>query len=320
MRQGRDFRLYAWDNRAGATIIIRPGAEAGALQCDEPAENAVYVRDTRDTKEILRFNLKTQTTEFLANYVKTKSHSIPIISASPNAQYIAYRPSTIDPSKLTIVGNLKPLQVSGDGVVWKNNSSMLLTTIAPHATPKTNRDNYAQAIEVVHAETGKKNSGKLPGGYSFRNGAFVNEANQLLLFLKFFDDDFGNEDGVVFRCSLFNFRCESFVSNIRQASMNEGADIAVTKWIFNKPPPRSHDDSTMLPDRYVVQMIKRDSSFLPVAEFSSDVALDVNVAISPSGALAAITWIGTNSECQPRPGALAPCQMGALLDLNARSR
>jgi hypothetical protein len=102
--------------------------------------------------------------------------------------------------------------------------------------------------------------------------------------------------------------------------MNEGADIAVTKWIFNKPPPRPHDDSTMLPDRYVVQMIKRDSSFLPVAEFSSDVALDVNVAISPSGALAAITWIGTNSECQPRPGALAPCQMGALLDLNARSR
>lgn len=325
MRDGQGFRLHTWDGRPGATIPIKPGAGAYDLKCDVKAESAVYSHDRRDTIDIYRFSIKTQTTALVTTAGKKKSRPIPTISSSPNGLHIAYRADTVDLGKLTVAPDLRLVQVNGEGVRWKSDSSMLFSIVASPATPQSNRNNYSQEIEVVYAETGSKRiSGRLPHGYRLHDGVFVSGGSELLLFLKFFDDDFGNEDGVILGCSLSAFACRPFISDVRQVSMNEKADIAATKWIFDKPPPPPTDDTTILPDRYVVQVIKRDSKVLPVAEFSPVSAFDVNVRISPSGALAVVTWFVPDSECWIYVGSRLVgstfCQMGALLDLKGSVR
>lgn len=61
-------------------------------------------------------------------------------------------------------------------------------------------------------------------------------------------------------------------------------------------------------------VIQRDSKVLPVAEFLPQSAFGVNATISPSGALAAVTWFVPDSECRTYVGSTF-CQTGALLDL-----
>jgi hypothetical protein len=319
MRVGREFRLYTWDSRSGATIPTKPRAGPYDLKCDEKAENAVYSDDLRDKIDIYRFNIKTQTTTLVASAGKKKSYPLPVISISPSALHVAYRPDTVDLGKLAVAPELRLIQVNGEGIRWKSDSSMLFSIVASPVTALSNRNNYSQEIEIAHTKTEKRISGKLPRGYRLHNGVFVNGGNELLLFLKFFDDDFGNEDGVIFKCSLSAFNCRPSLSKVRQVSINEKADIAVTKWIFNEPPPRPDGVATVLPDRYVVEVIKRDSKVLSVAEFSPEAAYSVNVTISPTGESAAVTWFVPDSECRSDLSSQF-CQMGALLDLKGGSR
>jgi hypothetical protein len=316
MRNGREFRLHRWGGGPGTTIPIMSQAGAFDLRCDERVENAVYSHDKKDHIDIYHFNFKTQASSLIASASKSKSYPLPTIASSPNALHIAYNPDTIDVTKMTTTAHLQLLKTSGSGIRWKSDSSILFGTIGSPVTPESNRSNYSQRIEIVHAKTAKRVSGNLPRGYRVQNGTFVSGGGDglLLLFLTFYDDDLGNEDGAVFSCFISTFSCQSSISKVRQVSISEKADVATTKWIFDTPPPRPNDDSTILPNRYLVQVIRRDSKVLQVAEFSSEAAIEVNVTISPSGALAAVTWLAPNSRCGP-----TYCQMGALLDLRGSS-
>ena len=233
----------------------------------------------------------------------------PIVSFSPDLKNVASTGMlTLSPG----TGDLKVIELrssEGRGILdvrWSSDSSELFSVSVPQGKSKL------QSVEIFSGQRQKIASGQLPTGLHFRNGWFAN-ARALYLYLGLNNNEFGS--GFVFKCPIEGWKCVMVAKDVLEASVGGGGMLGIVRPVGKY----SNDgDWITIPPQYLVEI--RNSNFEVVARqtFKSAERDALNLAISPSGTKAVLTWVGKIDSCPPEKQIDHKCHGAIVIDLPGR--
>jgi len=292
------FRLFA-PTSDDPLVQIRISA---LLQCDREGGNIVFAQSSAGAISV--FNVDRRATETLARYQQLDASKPPILTISPDLKAVAYVPETVRFTPESWGPGIKLLPLTaGEGehtgiIRWKADASMLFHVT--RSRPVTEDHNgYSETISVIDTETARTVQGKLPTGFSFMSGSFLDSGRELVVFMRPRRKDRPElrPPGTVFRCSVAPFACSRLVVSVDHVSMNEHGLLGTVAMIYSDGRDPHDSDSLVVPNRYVIGALNVDGRILIRQELPgysnkdpSRALIDVRVHVSPSGQRAILEW------------------------------
>src|SRR5262245_13463161 len=272
------------------------------LQCDREGDNVVFAQSS--AAAISAFNVERRATETLALYQQLDASRPPILSISPDLKAVAYVPETVRFTQESWGPGIKLLPLTaGDGehtgiIRWKADASMLfhVTRSQPVAG---DANGYIETISVIDTETARTVQGKLPTGFSFMSGSFLDSGRELVVFMRprRKDRPESRPPGTVFRCSVAPFTCSRLVVSVDHVSMNEHGLVGTVAMIYSEGRDPHDSDSLVVPNKYVIGALNVDGRVLIRQELpgysqhgATRALVDVRVHVSPAGQRAILEW------------------------------
>jgi hypothetical protein len=306
---GNQDRYLIWDASNRFSRLFAPTSDdplaqtfvSAPHQCDQDGGNIAFAQSS--ARAISIFNVERRGTETLALYEELHASRPPILSISPDLKSVAYVPETVRFNKESWEPSIKLLPLTtGEGkhtgiIRWKADASMLFhVTRSPIAGDPTG---YFETISVVDTRTARAAQGKLPIGFNFMDGRFLDGGRELVVFMRPRRKDLPESwpPGTVFRCSVAPFNCRPVVTFVDHASMNEHGLVATVAMIYSDGRNRYGSDSFVIPNKYVVGALNVDGRILIRQELPGyskkdpgRALIDAKVHVSPSGRRAILEW------------------------------
>jgi hypothetical protein len=318
---GNQDRYLIWDEEApgNSSRLFDPDSDnaetkitmAGHRQCDTDGDNIVFV--DRPPGAITKFDVGRGSTETLALYQQLKDFGPSTISISPDLKSVAFDPESV---RFNEGGpHLKLLPLTG-GVQWKSDGSMLFVA--------SNSD--IESISVIDTRTAETFQGKLPIGFNFMDGGFLDSGRELMVFMRPRSNLPSSwPPGTLFRCSIAPFKCRPIVASVDDVSMNEHGLIGAVTMIYNDPRHRYDSDSFLVPNKYVLTVMNADGRVLIKQELPgyskksgrANLLAGVQLHVSPSGRRVILEWneSKSNQKCETDQGR---CVMREIVELPKR--
>ena len=206
--------------------------------------------------------------ETLALYRQLHAVKPPILSISPDLKSVAYDPERARFNDESGGSNIKLLPlIAGEGqhtvgIRWKADASMLFHVTWSQSVagdPKS----YVESVSIMNARTAETVQGKLPIGFNFMDGSFLDGGRELVVFMRPRNDLPESEPpGTVFRCSVAPFKCRPVVASVDHASMNEHGLVGTVAMIYNYRRNRHDSGWFAVPNKYVVNVLNVDGRIL----------------------------------------------------------
>lgn len=315
---GNQDRYLIWDGRGASSRLFDPTSHdvgvqitmSGPQQCDGGSDNIVFVNSSR--RAIARFNIEQRSMETLALYQQLHASKPPILSISPDLKSVAYDPERGRFNDESGGANIKLLPlIAGEGqhtvgIRWKADASMLFHVTWSQSVagdPKS----YVESVSIMNARTTETVQGKLPIGFNFMDGSFLDGGRELVVFMRPRNDlPESWPPGTVFRCSVAPFKCRPVVASVDHASMNEHGLVGTVAMIYNYRRNRYYSGWQAVPNKYVLNILNVDGRILIRQELPgyskknllSNALIDVKVHVSPSGRRVILEWRKAKEKCE----------------------
>ena len=318
---GNQDRCLIWDGRGASSRLFDPTSPdagvqitmSGPRQCDGGGDNIVFVISSRGA--IARVNVEQRSMETLALYQQLHASKPPILSISPDLKSVAYDPERVRFNDESGGANIKLLPlIAGEGqhtgvIRWKADASMLFH-VTWSQTVAGDPKSYVESVSIMNARTAETVQGKLPIGFEFMDGSFLDGG--LVVFMRPRNGDLlaPGRPGTVFRCSVAPFKCRPVVASVDGASMNEHGLVGTVTMIYNDRRNRYVPGWFAVPDKYVLNVLNVDGRILIRQELPayskkdllSRALIDVKVHVSPSGRRVILEWGESKEKCKTDDG------------------
>ena len=278
-----------------STLLVPRKAQA---QCSDDGQRMAVVYD--DAGWITEVAVRSAAvTRKLATFERDR---LTTISFSPDLKsVVSDRPLTLASG----VPDLKVIETDGLAIAarWHPDSSRFFVV--------SSRPAVADAFLVaVYDAQQKIGGGALPTGHLYRDGWFAN-SHALYLYLGLVRDEFGV--GVIWQCQIENWKCRQIASNVLEASAGGDGMLGIVRPVGGYS---NTGEVEKFPSGYAAEIRNGNGQVVARQQFKFSARKDLELAVSPSGKKAMLTWhVEGSRECTPGNPDYHPCMDGMNIDL-----
>ena len=259
-------------------------ASGASRQCDEAGENVTFL----DTKQsaLVKLNFSLNAKDIMLRYRQIGTRT-PTLSVSPDLKSVAYDASTVSLEQ-PATADIRAIPLSGDNgqrvgaIRWKADLSSLFYIVE-------DRSSRVESMRIMDINKGETSAIRLPSGFEFWDGGFLDGDRGFLLFMRRPLSAEGPRPGTVFVCAGGSAGCRPVLGSVDEFSMNERGYFGAVTLSYRDPRVRYASDSFVFPDKYVVRIMNADGFPIIRQEFPGRLTTAMKVHVSPSNGLL-INW------------------------------